>query len=129
MVVVSAPEDAVVLAPPSPPDRPIEDVGAAVRDALRFPLAGPPLESLVPRGARVTLLVESPALPIPAPAKDPRQAGVVAAAEELERLGVPTERQTILVAAGLAPPTEPPFRGKPGHPGVRAALPRRGRRP
>ena len=44
MVVVSAPEDAVVLAPPSPPDRPIEDVGAAVRDALRFPLAGPPRE-------------------------------------------------------------------------------------
>lgn len=102
MVVVSAPEDAVVLAPPSPPDRPIEDVGAAVREALRFPLAGPALESLVRRGARVTLLVESPALPIPAPAKDPRQVAVVAAAEELERLGVPTERQTILVAAGLA---------------------------
>lgn len=102
MVVASAPEDAVVLAPPPPPARPIEDVGAAVRDALRFPLAGPPLESLVRRGARVTLLVESPALPIPAPAKDPRQVGVVAAAEELERLGVPTERQTILVAAGLA---------------------------
>jgi Lactate racemase N-terminal domain len=102
MVVASAEDDAVVLAPPPPPDRPIADVGAAVRDALRFPLAGAPLESLVGRGARVTILVESPALPIPAPTRDPRQAAVVAAAEELERLGVPTERQTILVAAGLA---------------------------
>jgi Lactate racemase N-terminal domain len=102
MVVASAPDDAVVLAPPPPPDRPIVDVGAAVRDALRFPLAGPPLESLVRRGARVTILVESPALPIPAATRDPRQFAVVAAAEELERLGVPTDRQTILVAAGLA---------------------------
>jgi Lactate racemase N-terminal domain len=102
MVVATAADDAVVLAPPPPPDRPIDDVGAAVRDALRFPLAGAPLASLVTRGARVTILVESPALPIPAPARDPRQVAVVAAAEELERLGVPTERQTILVAAGLA---------------------------
>jgi hypothetical protein len=101
MVVAGAADDAVVLAPPPPPDRPIADVGAAVRDALRFPLAGPPLESLVRRGARATILVESPALPIPAATRDPRQAGVVAAAEELERLGVPTDRQTILVAAGL----------------------------
>ncbi len=101
MVVASAADDAVVLAPPPPPDRPIADVGAAVRDALRFPLAGAPLESLVRRGARVTILVESPALPIPAAARDPRQAAVVAAAEEVERLGVPTDRQTILVAAGL----------------------------
>jgi hypothetical protein len=102
MVVAGAPDDAVVLAPPPPPDRPIADVGAAVRDALRFPLAGRPLESLLPRGARVTILVEAPALPIPAATRDPRQAALVAAAEELERLGVPTERQTILVAAGLA---------------------------
>jgi lactate racemase-like protein len=101
MVVAGTPDDTVVLAPPPPTDRPIADVGAAVRDALRFPLAGPPLESLVRRGARVTILVESPALPIPAPARDPRQVAVVAAAQELERLGVPTDRQTILVAAGL----------------------------
>ncbi len=101
MLVASAEDDAVLLAPPPPPDRPIADVGAAVRDALRFPLAGPSLESLVRRGARVAILVESPALPIPAAARDPRQAAVVAAAEELERLGVPTDRQTILVASGL----------------------------
>src|SRR5262249_52034619 len=101
MVVAGAPDDAVVLAPPPPTDRPIADVGAAVRDALRFPLAGPPLESLVRRGARAPLLRESPGLPIPAATRDPRQVAVVAAAQELERLGVPTDRQTILVAAGL----------------------------
>src|SRR5262249_47378809 len=100
-VAAGAPGGAVGLAPPPPTDRPIADVGAAVRDALRFPLAGPPLESLVRRGARVTILVESPALPIPAATRDPRQVAVVAAAQELERLGVPTDRQTILVAAGL----------------------------
>jgi hypothetical protein len=102
LVVASAHDDAVVVAPPPPPDRPIADVGAAVRDALRFPLAGPPLENLVPRGGRVTILVEAPALPIPAAARDPRQAALVAAADELERLGVRSDRQTILVAAGLA---------------------------
>ena len=40
LVVAGGGEDAVVLAPPPPPDEPIADVGAAVRDALRFPLAG-----------------------------------------------------------------------------------------
>ena len=57
-------EDAVVLAPP-PPVEPIADVAAAVRDALRFPLAGQSLEALVPRGGRATIVVEPPALPIP----------------------------------------------------------------
>ncbi len=102
MVVAAADEDAVLVAPPPPPDRPIADVGAAVRDALRFPLTGPPLEAIVPRGGRVTILLEAPALPIPAAARDPRQAAVVAAAAELERLGVRSDRQTILVTAGLA---------------------------
>jgi hypothetical protein len=101
LVVVAAGDEAVVLAPPRPPDEPIADVGAAVRDALRFPLAGEPLETLVPQGAHVTILVEPPALPIPGASHDPRQAALVAAADELERISVPTERQTILVAAGL----------------------------
>jgi Lactate racemase N-terminal domain len=102
LVVAGADDDAVVVAPPPPPEEPIADVGAAVRDSLRFPLAGEPLESLVPRGGRVTILVESPALPIPGASRDPRQAALVAAADELERSGVPTSRQTILVAGGLA---------------------------
>jgi hypothetical protein len=102
LVVAAAGDDATVIAPPPPPDRPIADVGAAVRDALRFPLDGPSLETIVRRGSRVTILLEAPALPIPASARDPRQAALAAAAAELERLGVPSDQQTILVTAGLA---------------------------
>jgi hypothetical protein len=100
VVVVDAPSDAVVLRPPTPGDG-IVDVGAAVRDALRFPLAGRPLEALATRGGRATIVVEPPHLPIPGSARDPRQIAITAAAEELARSGVPLERQTILVAGGL----------------------------
>lgn len=102
LLVVETGESGVPIAPPPPPRESIADVAAAVRDALRFPLAGDPLETLVPRGARATILVEPPALPIPGSARDPRQAAIAAASDELERIGVPTERQTLLVAAGLA---------------------------
>jgi hypothetical protein len=102
LVVAGAGEDATVVAPPPPPEEPIADVGAAIRDALRFPLVGEPLESLVSGRGRATIVVEPPALPIPVSPRDPRQAALVAAADELERLGIPTGRQTILVAGGLA---------------------------
>jgi hypothetical protein len=98
---VDAPDDAVVLRPP-PPGEPIADVRAAVRDALRFPLAGEPLEALVTRGGRATIAIEPPALPLPSATHDPRQDAVAAASAELERAGVPAERQTLLVAGGLA---------------------------
>jgi hypothetical protein len=101
LTVVDAPDDAVVLRPP-PPGESVADVRAAVRDALRFPLAGEPLEALVTRGGRATIIVEPPALPLPgATTNDPRQAALAAASAELERAGVPTERQTLLVATGL----------------------------
>jgi hypothetical protein len=101
IAIVNADEDAVVLAPP-PPREPIADVAAAIRDALRFPLSGEPLEALVPRGARATVVVEPPALPVPAATVDPRPAAIAATVGELERAGIPTERQRILVAGGLA---------------------------
>ena len=100
VAVVSAPDDAVVLRPP-PPSEAIGDVGAAVRDALRFPLSGSPLEALVTRGGNATVLVDAPELPLPGAPDDPRQAALAAVIEELERLGVPSRRQTILVAGGL----------------------------
>jgi hypothetical protein len=100
LTVVDVPDEAVVLRPPPPGER-IADVRAAVRDALRFPLAGAPLETLVTRGGRATLVVEPPALPLPAALNDPRQEALAAASAELERAGVPTERQTLLVASGL----------------------------
>jgi hypothetical protein len=101
VVVADAPEGAVVLRPP-PPAGAIVDVGAAVRDALRFPLAGRPLDALVTRGGRATIVVEPPALPIPSSERDPREAAIVATADELVRVGVASNRQTLLVAGGLA---------------------------
>jgi hypothetical protein len=101
LVVVTPDDDALVLQPP-PPAGGVADVGAAVRDALRFPLAGQPLEALVTRGARATVVVEPPHLPLPGTERDPRQAAVAAAVAELERLGIPTGYQTLLVAGGLA---------------------------
>jgi hypothetical protein len=49
----------------------------------------------------VTIVVEPPALPIPSALRDPRAEAVGAAVQELERLGVGSERQTLLVAGGL----------------------------
>jgi hypothetical protein len=98
---VEAGEDAVVLAPP-PPVEPIADVAAAVRDSLRFPLTGQPLEAIVPRGGRATIVVQPPALPIPSTAADPRRTAIAATMLELDRAGAPLEKQTLLVAGGLA---------------------------
>jgi hypothetical protein len=100
IAVVNAPEDALVLRPP-PPSEAIADVGAAVRDALRFPLSGAPLEALVAAGGKATIVVEPPELPLPGAENDPRRAALAATIAELERLGIPSRRQTILVAGGL----------------------------
>ena len=99
--VLAAPDDAVVLLPPPPGDA-IADVAAAVREALRYPLSGLPLERLAPSGGRATIVVEPPAFPIPRTEVDPRRVAIEAASDELERGGVARDRQTILVAGGLA---------------------------
>src|SRR5206468_4168945 len=57
IAVVSTGEDAVVLAPP-PPREHVADVAAAVRDSLRFPLTGEPLEAAVPRRRRCAAVVD-----------------------------------------------------------------------
>ncbi len=100
VAVVNVPEDALVLRPPDPSE-PIADVGSAVRDALRFPLSGAPLEALVTAGGTATIVVEPPELPLPGAENDPRRAALAATIAELERLGVPSRQQTILVAGGL----------------------------
>ena len=101
LTVVEAPPDALVLRAP-PPEEPLADVGAAVREALRFPLAGPSIEQLAVPGGRATIVVELPASPIPSAVRDPRQAALSATVAELERVGFPLGRQTIVVAGGLA---------------------------
>jgi len=100
LVVASAPADARVLRPP-PPGRPT-DVEAATREALRFPLDGEPLEALAAGASRVTIVVEPPALPIGSVLGDPRAQAISAVSDALAELGVPSEKQTLLVAGGLA---------------------------
>lgn len=95
---VEVADDGVVLRPPAPRVE-IGDVGAAVRQALRFPLAGPPLSDLVTPDGTATLVIEVPTLPIPTASPEPRHEAIAATVDELERLGV--RRVTILVACGL----------------------------
>jgi hypothetical protein len=100
LVVASLPADACVLRPPRPGRS--TDVVAATREALRFPLAGEPLDELAAPAGRATIVVELPALPIGAAQGDPRRQAIAAVSAELEALGLPTTRQTLLVACGLA---------------------------
>src|SRR5919202_6724856 len=101
LVVANAGDGDVVLRPPAPREA-LADVAPAVREALRFPLEGPPLAELARGAGRATIVVEPPALPIPGAERDPRQLAIGATVDELERLGVPSGYQTILVAGGLA---------------------------
>jgi hypothetical protein len=101
VVTGELPEDAAVLRPPAPKEV-VADVAAAVQEALRFPLEGPALEELAQNATRATIVVELPSLPIPGAPADPRQWAVEGAAAELERAGIPSESQTLLVAGGLA---------------------------
>jgi Lactate racemase N-terminal domain len=100
LVVANVPDDATVLRPPLPGET-VADVVGAVRDALRFPLEGEPAEALVAPRARATIVIEPPMWPLSSAVGDPRQQAVAAVVEELERLGVQTGYQTILVAGGL----------------------------
>ena len=71
-VVVAEPgPDDVVLRPPWPRDH-IEDVGAAVREALAYPARRPPLAELVTKGGTATVVIEQPSLPIPTAQVGPR---------------------------------------------------------
>jgi hypothetical protein len=100
LVVASVPDDTVVLRPP-PPGR-ATDAAAATREAVRFPLDGPPLESLAQGATRATIVVDGKALPIPTVDGDPRLSAIAAVSDALEALGVRTADQTLLVACGLA---------------------------
>jgi hypothetical protein len=104
IVVAEVGDDDVVLRPP-PAREALGDIPAAVTSALRFPLAGEPLQRLVTNGGSATVVIEQPSLPIPAAMLGPRHVAVAAVADELERLGV--AKVTILVAGGLLRRTSP----------------------
>ena len=98
--LVTVEDDAVLLAPPPPLD-PLRDIAAAVGEALRYPLSGPGLADLVTHGGRVAIVVEPRSLPLPGATSDPRQEAVAAVVDDLERLGMPPDRHTIVIAGGL----------------------------
>ncbi len=98
--LVTVADDAVLLAPPPPLD-PLLDVGAAVLEALRYPLSGPALAELTTPGGSAAIVVEPRSLPLPGVDMDPRQEAVAAVVAELERLGMPARRHTIVIAGGL----------------------------
>lgn len=98
--LVTLPDDALLLAPPRPLD-PIADVEAAVAEALRYPLAGPSLDQVAPRGGRATIVLQPSSLPLPSASDDPRQDALAAVLDALVRVGIPRERQTVLLAGGL----------------------------
>ncbi len=104
ITIVDVPEDGIIVRPP-PPGHRLDDVGAAVREALRFPLAGEPLDRLVTRGGTATVVIEQPSLPIPSAPSEPRHDALAATVDELDRLGVTST--TILVAGGLQRRTTP----------------------
>jgi hypothetical protein len=100
VVLVPVSDEDIVLAPPPPHEQVIE-VAPAVREALRFPLSGPALDDVAPRGGRATIIVEPAAFPLPGAQLDPRPEALAAAIDELARCGIQNARQTILVAGGL----------------------------
>ena len=100
IVLVPVADDDVLLAPPPPPEQ-LVDPAAAVRDAFRFPLSDPALEDVARGRSRATIVVEPPELPVPGAQLDPRPEALAAAIGELHRCGIPSSRQTILLAGGL----------------------------
>ena len=100
VVAVPIGDEDIVVQPPAPPAH-VADTAAAVRDALRFPLSGPPLSDLVGARGRATIVVEPPSLPLPSVPHDPRQEALAAAIDELARNGIADDRQLVLVAGGL----------------------------
>jgi hypothetical protein len=99
--LVTLPDDAMLLAAPPPLD-PIADIGAAVAEALLYPLAGEPLATLARGGGRATVVVQPPALPLPTARDDARRDALAVVLAELSRVGIARQRVTILVAGGLA---------------------------
>jgi hypothetical protein len=104
-IVVADPAAEDIVLRPAQARTQLEDVGAAVRDALAFPLGGRPLDQLVTPGGTATIVIEQPSLPIPGVQFGPRHEAIAAVSDELDRLGV--QQVTILVAGGLLRRTAP----------------------
>ena len=98
--LVSVDEGALLLAPPAPLAS-LTNVPAAVGEALRYPLSGPTLPAVAPRGGRAVIVVEPRSLPLPDVEADPRRTALAGVVDELESQGMAADRITILIAGGL----------------------------
>jgi nickel-dependent lactate racemase len=89
---VEVPDDAEVILPVDAPA--LADEAGAVTQALRRPLAGPPLADLVRDASRVAVVFPDLTRPMP------NRTVLPPLLAELERCGVPDERITLLCATG-----------------------------
>jgi nickel-dependent lactate racemase len=88
----TVPDDALVVTPTDLPGLP--DERGAVIDALRAPVAGPPLVDLVPRGARVAVVFPDLTRPMP------NRTVLPPLLAELERLGAGPDEVELLCSTG-----------------------------
>ncbi len=91
-LVVRVPDDAAVISPTDLPGLP--DEAAAVLDALRAPIAGPPLGDLIRSGGRVAVVFPDLTRPMP------NRTVLPPLLAELERLGAGPDRVALLCATG-----------------------------
>ncbi len=77
------------------PSAPVDDVGAAVRSALRSPIGARPLADLAKPGARVAVVIDDDSRPTPVAEMLPT------VLSELEEGGVGPEAVTVVTALGL----------------------------
>ncbi len=93
MLPVDVPDNATVLLPSAV--RPLVDQPGAVVDALRKPLAGPPLRERIRSGQRVAIVISDITRPVP------NQLLLEPVLAELAAAGVPDADVTIVNGTGL----------------------------
>jgi nickel-dependent lactate racemase len=89
---VEVPDRAEVVIPVDAPR--LDDEAGAITDALRRPLAGPPLADLLERGGRVAVVFPDLTRPMP------NRTVLPPLLAELARAGVPDRSVTLLCATG-----------------------------
>jgi nickel-dependent lactate racemase len=90
---IEVPDNALVLRPPAV--QPLADPAAAVLDAVRAPLAGPPLRQRVQPGQRIAVVISDITRPVP------NELLLRAVFSELEAAGVNEDDITIVNGTGL----------------------------
>jgi hypothetical protein len=95
------PEDAQILQPPFPLPA-LEDFRRATDQALEEPVDGEPLSQLLRPSAKVSVVIDDFALPVPPMARDCRREMLEGVIEVLQTQGVRPNRVSVTVANGLS---------------------------